>query len=92
MAKIKENKMGGVHAMGMDAYKPESSIRLEGAHAKALAKMPMKSSGTITIKGQKTAHRINSDGSHTVEFSPSSVSALSGPKATASDNDGDENI
>ena len=62
MAKIKESKMGGVHAIGMDAYKPESSIRLEGAHAKALAKMPMKSSGTITIKGKKTSNskRLNS--------------------------------
>lgn len=91
MGKVKGNKMGGVHSIGMDAYKPESMIRLEGSHAKSLAKMGMKQNGEIRIKGQKTAHRINSDGSHTVEFSPSSVSALSGPNNKASDNDGDEN-
>ncbi len=71
---MKNKKSGGIHSIGMDAYKPESSIRLEGAHAKALAKMPMKSKGKFTIHGTKTRHSINQDGSHSIDITPSSVS------------------
>lgn len=86
-------KSQGINPMGMDAYKPGSSIMLEGKDAKAMAKVPMGKKAKIVVHGVKTRHVINSDGSHSIEMRPHSVSpfnddsAVTGPNTKESDND-----
>ena len=64
----------GSRATGvMEAYKPESHLRLEGEHAKKAKGHEVGETHTITMKAKKTGHTINSDGSHSVTYQPTSV-------------------
>lgn len=74
------NKSTGV----MEAYKPSSSLRLEGAHAKTTVGQKVGSVHTLTIKAKKTGHNVNSDGTHSASYEPTSVAFEKG----AADNDG----
>lgn len=90
----KSGKMAGVHSMA-DSYKPESSLRLEGGHAKAVTKMSVGKKSKIVVHGTKTRHVVNSDGSHSIEMVVHNVSPfnddkdVSGPHGKAADNDQD---
>ena len=54
-------------------YKPDSSVSLEGEHAKKLAKHAIGKKVTISISGTKTRHVINHDGTHSVNLKVNSV-------------------
>ena len=76
----KGNKSTGI----MSEWKPQSSIRLEGAHAKGTVSQKVGSTHTLTIKAKKTGHNVNSDGTHSATYEPTSVGFEKG----AQDNDG----
>lgn len=94
----KGNKNTGI----MEAYKPMSSIRLEGAHAKGTASQKVGGTHTMTIKAKKTGHNVNSDGSHSASYEPTSVSFEKetdggskngkGDKESEIENDSDQNM
>ena len=71
----------------IDSWKPSSTIRLEGAHAKGTVAQKVGSVHTLTIKAKKTGHNVNSDGTHSATYEPTSVGFQQG----SADNDGQDN-
>jgi hypothetical protein len=67
-------KKGTKNTGVIEAYKPMSSLRLEGAHAQKTASQKVGETHTITLKAKKTGHNVNSDGTHSASYEPTSVS------------------
>lgn len=85
-------KSKGVMATGIER---NSSMHLEGKHAKALAAHKVGQQFNIMVSGKKTSHYQNSDGSHSVGFNVDKVSvhqdpnSYSGPNKKAANNQKD---
>jgi hypothetical protein len=81
----------GSGVMTSEAFKPKSTINLEGAHAKAMVEHPIGKKVTMTIAATKVSHRKNSDGTHSASYEVESVDNAKEEKAESKKQEKAEN-
>lgn len=83
-------KSKGVFHMGSEAtYQPQSTMRLEGKHAKATASHAIGKKVKMVVMGTKMSHSVGNDGVHSSQYDLSNVhpEGTEGPQKKASNND-----
>lgn len=58
---------------GIEAFKPASEMRLEGAHAKKFQKHPIGKKISMMVTGIKKRHAVEGDGQHSSTYSISNI-------------------
>jgi hypothetical protein len=81
----------GSGVMMAEAYKPKSTISLEGAHAKSVADHPIGKKATMTISATKVSHSKNSDGTHSARYEIESVDNAKEEKGESKQKEKEEN-
>jgi hypothetical protein len=84
-----------VKSKALSTFKPNSTIHLEGDHAKKLKGHKVGDKLNILVSGKKSSHYQNADGSHSIGFNVDRVEVhqdpddYSGPNKKAANNQAD---